>query len=162
MEFYFRNQTRFKISPKFFRSLWEIFAQHEKKIGKFKEIGLVLVGSKLMQALNQRYRQKRKTTDVLTFVFDATWGPAAHLLGQERGGGVEVYISPKQALIQAQARGGSFYAELALLLIHGLLHALGYTDEEKDARIQMLRRQNALLEYCLPVINLYRKQRELS
>ncbi len=155
MEFYLRNQTTFKISPKFFKKLWEILSKQEEGIGKFGELGLVLVEDQRMQDLNQRYRQKRRTTDVLTFVFDLQKDLAAQDVQPGKNRMVEIYISPKQALGQAKARGGTFYAELALLFIHGILHALGYTDENQQAYHQMWRRQNILFQYCLPVINHY-------
>jgi len=92
------------------------------------EISILLAGDGRMRKLNRLYRGKDRTTDVLSFP-------------QVAGGGRydafpcplgDIVISLPQARRQAKEHGATFYEELARLLIHGLLHLLGY-DHEKNA-----------------------------
>lgn len=57
----------------------------------------------------------------------------------------DVAINVQQAAIQAKKMGHSTRREIRLLLIHGILHLLGYTDYEPRERRRMFARQNALL-----------------
>ena len=86
------------------------------------ELSIALVGDKEMRLLNAKYRKKNKTTDVLSF-------PAHHpatakpiLLG-------DVVISVEHARRQAKERNHSLKREMVILLIHGILHLLGYDHE---------------------------------
>ncbi len=88
------------------------------------EVGVVFVSDLEMTKLNAKHRGKKKTTDVLSFA-DGERG----LLG-------DVVISVAQAERQAKAAGKSLRSELALLIVHGVLHLLGYDHETlKDERV---------------------------
>lgn len=95
-----------------------------------------------MRSLNSRYRGKDKTTDVLSFSFQEGSFPhiQPHVLG-------DIAISVPVAVRQALAAGHSTTREIELLLVHGLLHLLGYDHErsEQDART-MRRREQQLLK----------------
>ena len=111
------------------------------------DLSLLLVGDRSMQRLNRRYRRKDRTTDVLAFpIRKHPVRPTPHasrlapaLLG-------DVVISFPQAARQARQAGHSLEHELTLLVIHGLLHLLGY-DHERSAREarRMQRREQAVL-----------------
>ena len=92
------------------------------------ELSLILVDDREMRALNGRYRGKHRATDVLSFPMHGRCGPAAGpwLLG-------DVVISLDTACRQAAADGCSPIDAAERLLIHGLLHLLGY-DHERSAR----------------------------
>ncbi|NUN15502.1 MAG: rRNA maturation RNase YbeY [Myxococcales bacterium] len=104
------------------------------------ELSLMLVSDSAIQRLNHHYRGKGTPTDVLSFSMlegDMVAGyPGAELLG-------DVVISVETAARQAQLRdsdlGGVGYTELdelTFLLIHGVLHLVGYDHEnEKDATL---------------------------
>ncbi len=99
------------------------------------ELSVVLCGDARMRALNRRYRRKDRTTDVLSFPA----GPA--------GGGFlgDLVISAPEARRQARRAGVPFGAAMEKLLLHGLLHLLGYDHEtdggEMDALEAKLRRR---------------------
>ncbi|MCX8126446.1 MAG: rRNA maturation RNase YbeY, partial [Dehalococcoidia bacterium] len=57
----------------------------------------------------------------------------------------EVVISYPQAVRQAEAAGHSIKAEIALLVVHGVLHLLGYDHENVSDKRRMWRRQRAVL-----------------
>ena len=83
-----------------------------------------------MLKLNARYRKKDYPTDVLSFPAAQDMPNGVRLLG-------DVIISVDKAKEQAKERGRSSDEEMMTLLIHGVLHLLGYDHERsaKDARI---------------------------
>jgi probable rRNA maturation factor len=90
------------------------------------ELSIALVGDKEMRPLNAKYRKKNKTTDVLSFSADSLATAKRVLLG-------DVIISVEQARRQAKERNHSLKREMVILLIHGILHLLGY-DHERSPR----------------------------
>jgi rRNA maturation RNase YbeY len=58
----------------------------------------------------------------------------------------EVVISYPQAVKQAQERGHGVAQELTLLIVHGILHLLGYDDELPEMEKQMKARENEILK----------------
>ena len=94
------------------------------------ELCLVLVGNREIQKLNAKYRKKDYPTDVLSFPAGDELPPGVLLLG-------DVIISVEKAREQAEQRKRTLDEELVVLLIHGILHLLGYDHERsaKDARI---------------------------
>jgi probable rRNA maturation factor len=94
------------------------------------ELSVALIGNGEMRKLNTRYRKKDYPTDVLSFPAAQDMPDGVPLLG-------DVIISVDKATEQAKERGRSLDEEMTTLLIHGLLHLLGYDHERsaKDARI---------------------------
>jgi probable rRNA maturation factor len=90
------------------------------------ELSIALVGDREMRPLNARYRKKNQTTDVLSFFVVDQPVSGGKILG-------DVVISVDQARCQAQERGKTLKSEVVTLLIHGILHLLGY-DHEKSPR----------------------------
>jgi len=90
------------------------------------ELSLALIGNVEMQKLNAKFRGKDYPTDVLSFPMADILSPAGHLLG-------DVIISVEKARQQAKERGRSRDEELVTLLIHGIVHLLGY-DHERSAQ----------------------------
>lgn len=90
------------------------------------ELSVVFVNSRRMKLLNSMYRGTKKDTDVLSFpLMDGQphHGPqGALILG-------DIVISVPRALKQAEEFEVRFYDELLRLLIHGLLHLIGYDHE---------------------------------
>lgn len=102
------------------------------------ELSVALIGDAEMRKLNARYRGKDYPTDVLSFPLESS-GPAPRLLG-------DVIISVETARRQARERGRPAEQELVTLLIHGVVHLLGYDHERspRDARV-MKRLENKIL-----------------
>ena len=101
------------------------------------EVGVVLVEPGEMAALNAAHRGKDEPTDVLSFPLD---GLDALPNGLPRQLG-DVVLCPERA----EADG----TPIALLLVHGVLHLVGYDHEADNG--DMLRRQNAIFEEVGPV-----------
>jgi probable rRNA maturation factor len=101
------------------------------------EVGVIIVGESDMQALNREHRAQDSATDVLSFPIDDD----ESLPGVPRMLG-DIAICLPVLLAQALEREVSPAAELTDLLIHGVLHLLGY-DHETDAG-EMLTRQDEI------------------
>jgi len=103
------------------------------------ELSVVLLSDRAMRGLNRRYRGLDRPTDVLSFAQrDGVAGAPDGLLG-------DVVISIDTARRQAAARGARLIEEGERLLIHGVLHLLGYDHERSAAEARrMQRRQRAL------------------
>jgi len=91
-----------------------------------------LVGDRAMRAFNRDYRGVDKTTDVLSF--SGAGGADARHLG-------DVVISVPQAVRQAAEAGHSVARELRQLVLHGMLHCLGYDHERDDGEMRRLERR---------------------
>ena len=94
------------------------------------DLSIVFVGQERMKKLNQKYRRKNKLTDVLAF-----------------GEGLnEIVICPQEVKKNAKRFNSVFKKELARVLIHGILHLLGYNHEKggKEAE-KMEKKQNYYL-----------------
>ena len=116
------------------------------------EVSLVFTGSEMVKQLNRDYRGVDEPTDVLAFYMLPKKGADSSFAlppdGVTRLG--EVIISYPQAVAQAKEQGHSPQRELALLVIHGILHLLGYEHEEPEEESEMRARERELLEQCLP------------
>ena len=119
--------------------------------GSGVELSLVIVGQERVQQLNRSYRGKDEPTDVLAF---------SMLPSEETSGadfppfvtppdGVshlgDVIISYPQAVIQAEEHQHPIEREVAILIIHGVLHLLGYEHNKPELERQMRAREAEIL-----------------
>jgi probable rRNA maturation factor len=108
------------------------------------EVGLVITGDRAVQTLNRSYRGEDAPTDVLSFAL--TEGGQDFVLppdGLLRLG--EVVVSLPTARRQAQQAGRPVEEELSHLVVHGLLHLLGYDHREEREEREMRAREETLL-----------------
>ncbi len=129
----------------------ETFLRHAKKgIGLHGDcVAVCLINEAEMARLNGTYRGKKKSTDVLSFPAEDQRGKPGSLAQQVRKARGkflgDIAISPKVARRNANSSGRKLSTELQVLILHGLLHLLGYdheTDRGEMARIEMrLRRR---------------------
>lgn len=114
------------------------------------EMSLVITGQERIQQLNRDYRGKDEPTDVLAFSMASVEGSGAGMTsfimppdGVSHLG--EVIISCPQAVVQAQEHMHSIKREMAILIIHGVLHLLGYDHMEPEQESQMQAREREIL-----------------
>jgi probable rRNA maturation factor len=112
-------------------------------------VAVRLIGDGEMARLNETYRKKKGATDVLSFpVADNSAKPGAlkQQVRKARGAFLgDIAIAPKVARRNAKVLGRKLPEELKVLILHGVLHLLGYdheTDRGEMERIEMrLRRK---------------------
>ena len=92
-------------------------------------LGVRFTSDRELRRLNSTYRGKDCSTDVLSFPGEET--PEGRHLG-------DLAISVPTARRQAAAAGHGVERELQILLLHGLLHCLGYDHEADDGRMERL------------------------
>ncbi len=95
------------------------------------ELSLVFSNDQRIRVLNEDYRGKPSATNVLSFPAEL---PAKALAGQERLLG-DVVFAFETITGEARAQGKTFENHLCHLIVHGVLHLLGY-DHESDSCAQ--------------------------
>ncbi len=123
------------------------------------ELGLVITTPDRIRELNRRYRRIDRPTDVLAFAMTTGEEPEAEPTQfinppdavQHLG---EVIISYPQAVRQAQEQPHPVEKELAILVVHGVLHLLGYDHAEPGPERLMKAREAEVLGTLEGLINL--------
>ena len=116
-------------------SLDTFFRKSCREIGlKYPPAAVCFITDGEMKRLNTMYRKKRKTTDVLSFPSEERPKPkglqrAARALRGEFLG--DIAISPAVVRRNGKRFGRSMTEEIRILLLHGILHLMGY-DHESD------------------------------
>ena len=133
--------------------------------GEPAQVGLVVTDDKTVQELNRRFRGLDEVTDVLSFSASHSghWEGDPQESDEASPESVdseelnfvlppgepsplgEVIISFPQTIRQAQERNGRVEQELALLIIHGVLHLVGYDHMEPEDEAQMQAKERSAL-----------------
>ena len=108
-----------------------------------KEVSVTFINDEAIQQLNNQYRNKNKPTDVLSFSLQE--GEFGCINPDVLG---DVVISVETAQKNAQKNNLSFEQEINFLIIHGLLHLLGFNHENttKEQTRKMKEKEKELLE----------------
>ena len=113
-----------------------------------KELSILLTDDKKIRKLNKQYRNKNMSTDVLSFSQSEGEenGLEHNLLG-------DIVISITTAMRQSSEHNLSIDEEIVLLLIHGILHLLGFDHERSDEEgIYMKEKTSELFGFIFPNI----------
>ena len=111
-----------------------LMGENKKKLG----LSIALVSQVTIKELNKEYRGKNKETDVLSFRYDDSG---------------EIIICPVEVRKNAKRFNSTFNRELIKVLIHGILHLLGYDHEKSGTKAEkMEERQNYYLKLCQRLI----------
>ncbi len=113
------------------------------------ELSILFTTDEEIQQLNSQYRGKDAATDVLSFPLVDKDDPVAEdlMLG-------DVVISLETAERQALELEVTFQEEVLRLLVHGLLHLLGYDHENvSESEVKRMQdKEDELYELCLPLL----------
>lgn len=120
------------------------FKKVAKKISKalkkfFKSnnvVSVIVIDDNQIKELNKRYRLKDYVTDVLSFES-----------GEDKYLG-DIFICLNKVYEQASAYKHSLEREYAFLLVHGLLHLLGFDHEKEEEEKKMFELQERILDYA--------------
>jgi probable rRNA maturation factor len=131
----------------------------DERFGGDVEMSLLFVDEATITELNERFLGSDGPTDVLAFPLDEELPPAGRRPDQGgRGPGApsdpgdppallgDVVLCPSVAHAQAQRQGVAPDDEVALLVVHGVLHLLDYDHAEPEETAVMRRREQELLE----------------
>ncbi|MCW5849967.1 MAG: rRNA maturation RNase YbeY [Anaerolineae bacterium] len=113
------------------------------------ELSIVVTSDETLRELNRTYRGQDKVTDVLSFGQDGDDlilpPDLPRLLG-------DVVVAYPRVVVQAARAGWTPGDELAWLVIHGVLHLLGYDDETEEGRAEMWALGEQALGRAAPLI----------
>lgn len=131
------------------RLLEQFLQQIKEEIGLGPEcVAVRLIGNAEMARLNETYRKKKGPTDVLSFPAEDQRRARGLKAAVRRARGKflgDIAIAPRVAKRNSRALGRTLDQELRVLILHGVLHLLGYdheTDRGEMERIEMrLRRR---------------------
>ncbi|MBI4810240.1 MAG: rRNA maturation RNase YbeY [Ignavibacteriales bacterium] len=107
-------------------------------------VNVVFIDKKRMIGMNGTYLNHWYSTDVICFPL----GENPDILEGE------IYINVDQARQQARLFNIIFKEECARLIIHGILHLVGYRDKTKKGKERMTKKEDDYLKYFLPKRNL--------
>lgn len=147
--------TDVQVAPAFRRRVrkkdirqWVEATLRAEGLTEIPDLAVVITDDDAIRALNRDFRGVDEPTDVLAFGEEA---PGPFVLAPDEPLYLgDVVISLERAQAQAEERGGFVKAELQLLLVHGILHLLGYDHADEEGRKEMWARQEAILEALRP------------
>ncbi|MEQ8188467.1 MAG: rRNA maturation RNase YbeY [Candidatus Eremiobacterota bacterium] len=139
------KQNLIKVPEEFFCEISKIILEEEGKGLNF-EISFLLVNNQEIQELNSTYRNINKPTDVLSFPMweenDIPLPDIDNLLG-------DIVISTDKVMEQSKEHGHSHEREIAILVIHGLLHLFHYDHMEDDEEEKMRKKEKLYLDKAI-------------
>lgn len=119
-----------------------------EETGGDAELGLVITGDEQLHELNLKYLDEDRPTDVLSFPMGEHIGDQPEFVpaldGKKHLG--DIIISYPRTAIQAEEHGHSADRELLILLIHGILHLLGYDHDISEREKEMKERESTILK----------------
>ena len=133
------NLTKSQIDEDFFRKIARNVLKKEK--GEEKTgLSVILVKPRRIRELNKKYKKENRITDVLSFGRELNSKrlkfPSLQNENLELG---DVVICLSEVKKNARKFNSDFKRELALVLIHGILHLLGYDHEKSDKEAKKMR-----------------------
>ena len=101
----------------------------------FKSVSYVFCTDEFLLKLNQEYLNHDTLTDILTFTLSNSSLPVVS----------EIYISVERVKENAEKLKVPFITELYRVMIHGILHLCGYTDQTKSKKANMRKKEDYYL-----------------
>jgi probable rRNA maturation factor len=133
----FNNQDiDFKLKDKLLLKRW-IKAVIVKKKRKEGEIGFVFCSDEFLHGINKKYLDHDTYTDIITFDYSKE--------NSKMPVSGEIYISVERVGENAKKFAKPFEEELHRVIIHGILHLLGYMDKTKSAKTEMTKQEDDCL-----------------
>lgn len=129
-EFHLKNKTKIKAW------ILEVISKHGKLCN---ELQFIFCDDEFLLALNQEYLKHNTLTDIITFNYN-----------QENFISGEIYISIDRVIENAAVFEKSIYNELCRVIIHGILHLLGFNDKSEEEK-QLIRKNEDAMLALLPI-----------
>ena len=131
---FYVHDIQYKLSGKSKIKEWikKVISLHHKETG---EISIILTGDNTLLNLNKEFLKKDYYTDILTFDYSK----------KNKVSG-DIYISIDRVKENSGKYEENFEKELKRVIIHGILHLLGFNDKKKDEEITMRRMEGKYLK----------------
>ncbi|MDO8486372.1 MAG: rRNA maturation RNase YbeY [Candidatus Staskawiczbacteria bacterium] len=126
------NLTNFSVDKKFFLGVAKKVLKGENRAKE--NISIAFVSTTEIRKLNKKYKKKNKPTDVLSF------GKTIGFIEDSS----EVIICPEVVKKNSKEFGTTFKKELTKMLVHGILHILGYDHEKGTSSSQARAKKDAV------------------
>lgn len=131
---YFFEETDFQFKPKRFTSAW-LKTVAESEIRQLGEVNVIFCSDNYILDINQRFLQHDYFTDIITF----DYCEGSRLSG-------DLFISVDSVRENALEYGTEFEDELNRVIVHGLLHLIGYDDHCEEDIAAMRSKENYYLD----------------
>lgn len=131
---YFFEDTDFQFKPKRFTSSW-LKTVAESEIRKLGDVNIIFCSDNYILDINQRYLQHDYFTDIITFDYCD---------GNILSG--DLFISVESVRENTLEYGTEFDEELNRVIVHGILHLVGYDDHAEDDIVVMRSKENYYLD----------------
>lgn len=105
-------------------------------------VSLFFVTTKRISALHEEFFGDPSTTDCISFPIDTDPLTKERYLG-------DLFIAPATALAYAQKKGVDPYQETTLYLVHGLLHLIGFLDDNPKEKRRMRTRERFHMHFLM-------------
>jgi len=132
--FYFENYKKFSFKQ-YKKTKWikNCIYKYKKRVG---DINFILCSDNYLLNINKKYLNHNYFTDVITFdnsVNDLLNG--------------DIYISIDTVKLNSNRFNTAFFEELNRVMIHGVLHLIGYNDTNEEEQKEMSKQENKCLTY---------------
>jgi len=124
--------------PPFVKQVARRIFTHEKYFPA-GEVNFIFTDNHKITQLNWKFLRHKGPTDVIAFGYDSHQGSASTVFG-------DIFISIEQARSNAQRFGQPPKREVTRLIIHGVLHLLGYSDSKPKDKKKMWARQEKFVD----------------
>lgn len=142
---YFHTQDlKFTLKNKNLLKRW-ISSSIEKKKQKTGELNFIFCSDGYLLGINKQYLNHDTYTDIITFDYSEQNNKKLPPKKGAKGISGDIYISIDRVKENALKYSKSFEEELHRVLIHGILHLLGYKDKTKIAKAEMTKQEDLCL-----------------
>ena len=137
---YFKEDTSFSLKEKRLISSWlrEVAAARGYEIG---DLNYIFCSDPYLLEINRQFLGHDYETDIITFDNSEDY----FLETGQKGVSADIYISVDTVRINGRAYGEGFEREMRRVIVHGLLHLIGYDDKDAWHQERMRAAENRAL-----------------
>jgi rRNA maturation RNase YbeY len=139
---YFHSEnTKFKFTRKRICKIWikEIIESYRKSLGT---VNIIFTSNSYLLEINQKYLNHNYFTDVITF----DYSESLLISG-------DVFVSIDQVKVNSKDMASSFESELLRVIVHGVLHLLGFKDSNEEETQQIREKEDEALLLLEGIVN---------